>query len=159
MTDYSDANGRLTAFGNQLIAVHDWLRNLVDQLRTDIDAVDATDLRAHCLAFCQAITRHHTGEDQDAFRLLRERFPTLAPVLDTLTRDHRQVEELLTRLRELLDAGDRVAISRELDGIAVLLESHFFYEEKKIVTALNSLREQEWQRTRPPFLERDDESA
>jgi hypothetical protein len=78
-------------------------------------------------------------------------------VLDTLARDHRQVEELLQRLQDLLDGGDRQAIGRELDGIAVLLESHFFYEEKKLITALNALRVQEWDRTRPDFLERADD--
>jgi hypothetical protein len=30
-------------------------------------------------------------------------------------------------------------VRKELDGLAALLESHFVYEEKKIVTALNGL--------------------
>ncbi|MBM7785696.1 hemerythrin domain-containing protein [Tenggerimyces flavus] len=156
MNDISAANDRLTAFGNQLIAVHDWLRDTITHLRENVDS-PAVDLRTHCLAFCHAITRHHTGEDSDAFTLLREQFPTLSPVLDTLSRDHGQIEHLLQRLQHLLDTGDRVAIGRELDGIAVLLESHFFYEEKKIITALNSLHVPEWERERPAFLERGDD--
>ena len=155
MNNLSDANDRLTAFGNQLIAVHDWLRDTITQLRENVDS-PAVDLRTHCLAFCHAITRHHTGEDHDAFGLLREQFPTLSPVLDTLSRDHQQIEQLLQRLQHLLDNGDRQAVGRELDGIAVLLESHFFYEEKKIITALNSLRVPEWERERPAFLDRGD---
>jgi Hemerythrin HHE cation binding domain len=116
------------------------------------------DLRAHCLAFCHAITRHHTGEDGDAFGELASRFPALEPVLDTLRRDHRQIEELLEQLQTLLDQGDPVAIGRELDGIAVLMESHFFYEEKKLLTALNSLHLPEWDRARPDFLKRDSDA-
>jgi hypothetical protein len=137
------------------VAVHDWLRAFVERLREDVSA-PVDDLRTHCLAFCHALTRHHSGEDTDAFGVVRERFPSLGPVLDTLSRDHRQIEELLERLRSLLASGDRVAIGRELDGIAVLMESHFFYEEKKLLTALNSLAVPEWEQSRPAFLDRGD---
>jgi hypothetical protein len=43
-------NGRLTAFGNQLIESHIRLREQLDRLRDGTYA--GTDLRTHCLAFC-----------------------------------------------------------------------------------------------------------
>lgn len=161
MTTPDESAERLTAFGNQLVAVHDWLRDELADLRANLDSSAAAptlsaDLRAHCLTFCQAITRHHTGEDQNAFRRLGEHFPSLQPVLDTLARDHSQVTYMLGTLERLVSAGDRVAILRELDGIEVLLELHFFYEEKKIVTALNSLDLPEWRDSTPAFLLRND---
>jgi hypothetical protein len=64
---------RIAAFGNQLVQVHIWLREELARLREDVDSyLDGSgerprDLRAHCLAFCSALTRHHSGEDGGAF--------------------------------------------------------------------------------------------
>ncbi|MFC9730166.1 hemerythrin domain-containing protein [Streptomyces roseolus] len=85
------------------------------------------ELRAHCLAFCSAPTRHHTAEDGGVFPALAEAHPELRPVLDELAHDHRQVGELLSRFQTLLD------------GLIALAESHFTFEEKKLVAALDGL--------------------
>jgi hemerythrin-like domain-containing protein len=102
-----DLNGRLTAFGNQLIEVHLWLREELARLREDVDSyLDGgerpRELRAHCLTFCSALSRHHTGEDDGAFPVLAEQFPELRPVLEELRRDHHMVAGILRRLEELL---------------------------------------------------------
>ncbi|MGP4100483.1 hemerythrin domain-containing protein [Nonomuraea sp. KM90] len=158
---------RLKAFGDQLISVHSWLRDELAGLREGIDAHLAghagrpRDLRAHCLAFCSALERHHTGEDAAAFPTLAEQFPELRPVLEELTRDHHQVSEILRKLQELLDTLDTDAAAQprdvraELDGLAALLESHFTYEERKIVTALNTLNAPAWNGAAPDFLRTD----
>ncbi|GHG26078.1 hemerythrin domain-containing protein [Streptomyces filamentosus] len=147
---------RLTAFGNQLVDVHLWLREELARLRSGLDAFLSgegerpRDLRAHCLAFCSALTRHHTAEDGGVFPALAGARPELRPVLDELTHDHTQVEEVLGRLQTLLDGlpaapaaplGPEEArrVSGELDGLIALVESHFTYEEKKLVAALNGL--------------------
>jgi hemerythrin HHE cation binding domain-containing protein len=132
---------RLTAFGDQLIAIHTQLRKDLTRLRAGYGAAERPrDLRTHCVAFCSALTKHHTGEDKGAFVALGEQFPQLQPVLQQLTEDHDMVAWILLRIQELLDGdGDPVATGRELDGLAAILESHFVYEEKKIVEALNSL--------------------
>ncbi|MCX5395152.1 hemerythrin domain-containing protein [Streptomyces sp. NBC_00094] len=155
----SEPGDRLAAFGNQLVDVHIWLREELSRLREDVDSFLSGDsgrprnLRAHCLAFCTALTRHHTAEDQGVFPVLAETFPALRPVLDELARDHEQVEEILLRLQGLLDglptgdaesgaARDPAEVRRvrgELDGLIALVESHFTYEEKKLVAALNEL--------------------
>ncbi|MGW6396090.1 hemerythrin domain-containing protein [Streptomyces sp. NPDC055103] len=158
MTTASEPGDRLAAFGNQLVDVHLWLREELARLREDVDSFLSEggdrprNLRAHCLAFCTALTRHHTAEDQGVFPVLAEAYPALRPVLDELARDHEQVEEVLSRLQGLLDglptdtesgaAQDPAEVRRvrgELDGLIALVESHFTYEEKKLVAALNEL--------------------
>ncbi|MET8339906.1 hemerythrin domain-containing protein [Streptosporangium canum] len=160
-----EPNGRLAAFGNQLIEVHLWLREELARLREDVDShLDGRggpprELRAHCLAFCSALSGHHTGEDGGAFPALAERFPELRPTLQELERDHHIVAGILQRLEELLGglgaetgpAGAR-RVRAELDGLAALLESHFVYEEKQLVAALNALSVPNWDGSRPDFL-------
>ncbi|MFF7777625.1 hemerythrin domain-containing protein [Streptomyces tanashiensis] len=162
MATTSEPADRLAAFGNQLVDVHLWLREELARLREELDSflsgggARPRNLRAHCLAFCSALTRHHTAEDRSVFPVLAEAYPALGPVLDELARDHVQVEEILVRLQRLLDtlpAEDALPAERmsdldpaevrrvrgELDGLVALVESHFTYEEKKLVTALDEL--------------------
>ena len=164
-TTLETPDGRLAAFGNQLIEVHLWLREELAALREDTDAYLAggarpRDLRAHCLTFCSALNRHHTGEDDGAFPRLAEQFPGLRPVLAELRRDHRLVEDSLLRLQALLDGLDQemdpVVVRSELDSLAALMETHFVYEEKRIASALNALNAPGWDRSRPDFLLIDD---
>ncbi|HEY1175989.1 MAG TPA: hemerythrin domain-containing protein [Phytomonospora sp.] len=147
----TDHNGRLTAFGNQLIAVHVWLREELAALREGIGSyLDGgerpRELGLHCLTFCSVLTRHHTEEDGEVFGAVAMEFPELAPVLDELRADHVMVAATLTSVRELVERLDAEAgtdgaegIERELDTLAALLETHFVYEEKKIAEALDSL--------------------
>lgn len=135
-------NDRHTAFGNQLIEVHDWLRGELARLQDDLDAgVERPQpLQAHCLAFCQALTRHHTGEDGGPFPALAEQFPELRPTIDKLIQDHDMISGILARIETLLaDADDLKRVRSELDGLAAIMESHFSYEERTITAALNAL--------------------
>ncbi|WP_214410310.1 hemerythrin domain-containing protein [Sphaerisporangium fuscum] len=152
---------RLVAFGNQLIDVHLWLREELAELREGVDAYFAggarlRELRANCLTFCSALTRHHSGEDDGAFPEVAGRFPQLRPVLEELRRDHRLVEDALRRLEALVADLDRQAdpagVRREIDSLAALMETHFLYEEKRIVSALNALDVPGWRRSPPAFL-------
>lgn len=144
--------GRLTALGNQLIEVHIRLREELARLRDEVDSdLDGwpprlPELPEHCLAFCAAVSRHHTREDYRAFPILAEELPELRPVIDELERDHRVVAGILRALEELLaglgagaDPASAQQVRGELDGLAAVLESHFGYEERKLVAALNSL--------------------
>jgi hypothetical protein len=154
-------DGRLVAFGHQLVEVHLWLREELAALREDVDAyleggARPRELRAHCLTFCSALERHHNGEDGGAFVELAERVPELRPVLEELRRDHKLVEDSLRRLQELLETMDPVRVRGELDSLAALMETHFVYEEKRIVAALNELDVPGWDRRTPDFLLADD---
>jgi hypothetical protein len=125
---------RITAYGRQLIEVHDRLRDSLDALRRGEDA----DLGLHCLAFCAAVTEHHTGEDAGVFPALARAHPELREVLDGLERDHQTIATLLRRLAALAASDDREPLLRELDGIAAILESHFRWEERRLVAVLDT---------------------
>ena len=127
---------RRQAYGRQLIDIHDRLRESLDALRRG----EGADLGVHCLAFCAAVTEHHTGEDTAVFPALARRHPELRAVLDGLERDHQLIADLLRRVVALAAEPDRAAIQRELDGLAAILESHFRWEERRLVTALDSVR-------------------
>jgi hypothetical protein len=135
---------RFLAYGNQLIDIHVSLRDMLADLREGI--VPAAELGVHCLAFCAAVTRHHTGEDTQVFPVLAGRHPGLRAFLAGLERDHQVIAGLLTAVsavaRELRheQAAGRVAeLRQQLDGLAAVLETHFIGEEKRLVAVLNAL--------------------
>jgi hemerythrin-like domain-containing protein len=150
-----DDTTRLTAFGQQLVQTHIRLREELDLLRAGLqarldgdppDPDGARDLRAHCLAFCARVHDHHTDEDGATFPALARRFPPLRPVLDQLEDDHRMVAGMLRRIDELVagvpaDPPPEVlrGVLDELGGLAALLGSHFRFEEKRLVDALDEL--------------------
>lgn len=167
----SDPGDRLTAFGNQLVEVHIWLREQLEDLQDALDAYSADhhgagpgslprDLRAHCLAFCSALTRHHTGEEGEAFPAVVEEFPELRPVIVELRTDHNRIDWILgavTKLLDGLESGETAVaeVRTELEGLTSIMETHFRYEEKKLLAALNALRDPSWTATRPDFLRTD----
>jgi hypothetical protein len=61
---------------------------------------------------------------------------------------------MLRTLQKAVDGGDPVTVRQEVDGVAAVLESHFYYEEKKIVEALDSLQVEDWRDGDPDFLKR-----
>ncbi|MFI6757830.1 hemerythrin domain-containing protein [Micromonospora sp. NPDC050417] len=160
-----EASSRLTAFGNQLVEVHIWLREQLEDLRDNVDAYFAgeglppRDLRAHCLSFCSALTRHHTGEDRGAFPVIAEEFPELRRVITELKTDHNRIDWILGNLERLLgdlpadpDPGAASRVRAELEGLSAIMETHFTYEEKKLISVLNSMDLPRWRADRPDFL-------
>jgi iron-sulfur cluster repair protein YtfE (RIC family) len=140
----SSEYARFLAYGNQLIEIHIGLRDLLADLREGV--VPDADLGVHCLAFCAAVSRHHTGEDTQVFPLLAERHPELRAFLAELERDHQVIAGLLTRVNTVAAELDgeqpavRVAeLQQELDALAAVLETHFIGEEKRLVTVLNAV--------------------
>jgi len=152
MGDHRDARGRLAAFGDEVVRIHEWLRDELARLEDDVEVHLAgrggrpKDLKAHCLAFCSAVTDHHQGEDAGAFPLLDRDFPELRPIVEKLKQDHVLVSGLLHNLQRVVDGipaepdeADARRIRGELAGLNAILESHFSFEERRIVDALNSL--------------------
>ena len=122
--------------------MHDVLRA---ELRALQDAAAAGDplerdgrpLLAHCAAFCSALTRHHTGEDARVFPALAEQFPDLAPIVAKLAEDHQLIAMVIARIEA---AAGTPRLAGELDGLAAIMESHFAFEERRILRALDELR-------------------
>lgn len=142
-TSPSGATARARAIGGELVRVHQWLRDELARIHDQLDDdEDLLPLRAHCVAFCVALTSHHTSEDGTAFPALAAQAPELAAVLAELSQDHRLVEDIVRRLRDLLASVTPETVDEvrpEIDGLSAILESHFRWEEKAIVDALNTL--------------------
>jgi iron-sulfur cluster repair protein YtfE (RIC family) len=122
--------------------VHDWFREQLADLRRQAEAGETlrpgTDLRANCLAFCTALTRHHTGEDGGVFPMLTRHAPELAPVLERLEREHHVVATIQQQIQELVDReGDTAELLPELDRLTAELTAHLSYEEQMLVPTLN----------------------
>jgi hemerythrin HHE cation binding domain-containing protein len=133
---------RFLAYGHQLIEIHIGLREMLADLREGV--VPEREFGVHCLAFCSAVTRHHTGEDTGVFPFLAARHPELRDFLDGLERDHRVISGLLGGVQSLAaaleaDPSRAATIRMELDGLAAILETHFIGEEKRLVAVLNAL--------------------
>jgi hemerythrin-like domain-containing protein len=151
---------RVRGMGDFLKEVHQWLSGELDALLTQVDTlISANDtttpvaippmtlqaqLREHCIAFCGALERHHTGEDFGAFPMLADTFPALASTLERLRSEHVVVAEINRSIRELVDcyvpgASDPGELRDTLDGLVSRLREHFAYEEVAIVDALNTV--------------------
>jgi hypothetical protein len=69
-------------------------------------------------------------------------------VIDNLLEDHALVSGILRQIRDLLAPGRAPsgpgALTRELDGLTAILESHFTYEERRIAQALDTLGPSAW---------------
>lgn len=140
---HQDAD-RAAAWSRQLRQAHEALRQQLHDVQADLDSGHPEiEPRAHCLAFCSALTAHHQGEDGGLFgELLRIR-PDLADVIRKLTDDHQMIAGILATVRDLADEAPaatperRQAISRELAGLAAIMESHFRYEERAIGNSID----------------------
>jgi hemerythrin-like domain-containing protein len=147
---------RLVAWSQELRRVHSRLRDALQLTQAAVvdapgggglDAASALDQHAtrelllYCHGFCAALDGHHRGEDRALFPAIAAANPELGPVLRKLEQDHSMIAHLLTGLR---DASDRTAPPEELalhlEGIAAIMESHFRYEERQLLTVLDILR-------------------
>ncbi|MBO0919740.1 hemerythrin domain-containing protein [Cellulomonas sp. zg-ZUI222] len=141
---------RLVAWDRELRAVHARLRDALQVAREAVDdgtgaAVPSRDLLLFCTGFCAALDGHHRGEDGVVFPALLDAAPGLRDVLDHLVRDHAVLSHLLGELQRAVEVGhaagshDTVALHRHLEGIEAVMETHFRYEEKRLLPALADL--------------------
>jgi deazaflavin-dependent oxidoreductase (nitroreductase family) len=148
---------RQWALGDQLRLAHADLRSDLAEVRRQADALAAGDgrpggerdgaarLRRHCLAFCDAIGAHHTGEDTLGFPRLERQVPELAPVVARLRAEHVRVADLQQRLRAAMTNQSDPVHTRELVlHLTDELERHFDYEEQHLVATLNALDTTNW---------------
>jgi hemerythrin-like domain-containing protein len=125
--------------------MHARLREALDLTRRAVaegrSAEAATrDLLLYCHGFCAALDGHHRSEEHTLFPAIETAHPELEPVLRNLTQDHSMIAHLLTGLRTALDRAAPVAeLDRHLEGIAAIMESHFRYEERQLLTVLETL--------------------
>jgi hemerythrin-like domain-containing protein len=134
---------RVAAWGQELREVHRRLREALELARSAVEdgtsgPAAARDLRLYCVGFCAALTGHHRSEDATLFDVVLADRPDLAPVVADLERDHSMLDHLLGGLeRAVLSGAERDELLRHLDGIEAVMETHFRYEEKKLVDVLD----------------------
>ncbi len=136
---------RLIAWSYELRQVHVRLREALELTRTAVAEgrsaeVATRDLLLFCHGFCAALDGHHRGEDDLLFPAIRAAHPELEPVLRNLTQDHSMIAHLLGGLRAAVDQGAPVVeLDRHLEGVAAIMESHFRYEERQLLSVLETL--------------------
>ncbi|MEV6691523.1 hemerythrin domain-containing protein [Micromonospora sp. NPDC051196] len=136
---------RLVAWSNELRRVHDRLREALrltqDALADGVSAEPATrDLLLFCHGFCAALTAHHEGEDRDLFPAIAAQHPELRDTLYYLRQDHSMIAHLLAGLQAAVArAAPPAELDRHLEGLAAIMESHFRYEERQLLTVLDTL--------------------
>ncbi|MEV7427792.1 MULTISPECIES: nitroreductase/quinone reductase family protein [unclassified Streptomyces] len=146
----------ITTLADKLLETHTWLRAQLRYVRSEADAHLAARaahqgpgeppapglgmrIRQHCLAFCDALTFHHTGEDAHIFPALAHHHPRLRDTLDRLGEEHRTIARIKDELTALLaDIGtaDPDRFRTELDRITGELEAHLDYEEESLLPVL-----------------------
>lgn len=136
---------RLVAWSRELERVHDRLRDALTVTRQALAAGEPAepatrDLLLFCHGFCVALTGHHEGEDRDLFPAIAEQYPDLRETLDYLQQDHSMIAHLLAGLRAAVARGASSAeLDRHLEGVAAIMESHFRYEQRRLLTVLETL--------------------
>ncbi len=136
---------RLIAWSNELRRVHARLREALqvtrEAVRSGEPGQSAThDLLLYCHGFCAALDGHHRGEDRTLFPAIEAAHPQLAPVLRSLERDHSMIDHLLHGLAAAAESSAPAdELDRHLEGIAALMENHFRYEERQLLTVLETL--------------------
>ena len=136
---------RLIAWADEMRRVHDRLRTALRVTQEAITAGDpaepaARDLLLFCHGFCAALTGHHEGEDHSLFPAVARAHPELRDTIRRLEQDHSMIGHLLGGLQAAVDrASTPEALGKHLEGIAAIMESHFRFEERKLLGVLESL--------------------
>ncbi|MFJ2441948.1 MULTISPECIES: nitroreductase/quinone reductase family protein [unclassified Streptomyces] len=151
--DTPENRREVTTLAGKLVEVHTWLRAQLGHVRAETDAHLAAatpgtppalglQIRQHCLAFCDSLTFHHTGEDAHVFPSLAAHHPHLRDALTRLAEEHRTVARLKGDLLALLDAlptTDPDHFRTELARLSTALTAHLDYEEETLIPALSEI--------------------
>ncbi|HEY3820555.1 MAG TPA: hemerythrin domain-containing protein [Polyangiaceae bacterium] len=93
--------------------------------------------------FASAAKRHHEDEEASLFPRLRGD-PTLVPLLDALTAEHREHEEARRHLEGLVrDGADAVAIAASAARFAAMLRAHIEREDRELLPAAEGVLDPE----------------
>jgi hemerythrin-like domain-containing protein len=136
---------RLVAWSRQLRGVHERLRKALTVTRQALAAGEpaqpaARELLLFCHGFCTALTAHHEGEDRDLFPAIAEQHPELRQTLHYLQQDHSLIAHLLAGLQAAVArTAPPAELDQHLEGVAAIMESHFTYEERQLLTVLETL--------------------
>ncbi len=140
-----EGEARLIAWSRELRSVHDRLRRALSVTRqalADGEPVEPAtrDLLLFCHGFCTALTAHHEGEDRHLFPAIAEQYPQLRDALHYLRQDHSMIAHLVAGLQAAVArAAAPEELHRHLEGVAAIMESQFRYDERQLLTVLETL--------------------
>lgn len=128
------------AWADELRRVHARLREALELAYDGDSELDTEkDLLLYCRGFCVALDGHHRAEDAALFPAIVAARPDLAPVIATLSQDHSMIDHLIAGLKLALDEGVSAEEKRRhLDGIGAVMETHFRFEERKLIEVLEA---------------------
>jgi hemerythrin-like domain-containing protein len=132
---------RLIAWHRELSAAHARLRAALELAQDSLtDPAASRDLLLFCLGFCTALDGHHRSEDGGLFPELVGRHPELDATIAYLKQDHSMIAYLLSGLEQAIRSqASPEEIARHLEGLAAIMESHFRYEERQLLSVLSTL--------------------
>jgi hemerythrin-like domain-containing protein len=136
---------RLVAWSEELRSVHARLRKalrIAQDAAAEGESVETAsrDLLLFCHGFCAALSRHHVAEDRELFPAIAAEHPHLRETLRKLEQDHSMIAHPLGGLQAAVDGGLAPdELMKHLDGISAIMESHFRYEERQLLTVLETL--------------------
>lgn len=106
------------------------------------DQETADALRGEWQSYRATLHGHHMAEDSGVFPGVLRQEPSLGPVIERLTADHRRIDPLLTRgddaFAALPDTRGAAAVISELTQF---LEEHLAVEEAEVVRFLRHMKE------------------
>ncbi|MCS7479610.1 nitroreductase/quinone reductase family protein [Umezawaea endophytica] len=128
----------VTTFADKLVEVHTWLREQIREIQAEAGAPAGLkpQLRQHCLTFCEALTFHHTSEDDHVFPGIATHHTHLADTLDQLREEHKTVARIKNDLLALLADRNTTGFRTELDRLAGELNTHLDREEHWLLPVL-----------------------
>ncbi|GAA3282870.1 nitroreductase/quinone reductase family protein [Streptomyces lavendulae subsp. grasserius] len=151
--------GEVRTLAGKLLEVHTWLRAQLRHVSAETEAHLAAraahtgpggppapgiglQIRQRCLAFCQSLEFHHTGEDAHLFPGIAAHHPHLADTFERLREEHRTVARIQS---ELVDLLGRVAIAEPerlragLRRMTEELTAHLDHEERTLLPLLEEV--------------------
>lgn len=143
--DLSAQTSRLVAWSDELRRTHQQLRDAVRATRETAGSDDPTreasrELLLLCHGFCVALNAHHTGEDRSLFPAIERAHPELAATLRALEQDHSMIAHLLAELESAVTrSASPTELHGHLEGVSAIMENHFRYEERRLLTVLKGL--------------------
>ncbi|WP_369215977.1 nitroreductase/quinone reductase family protein, partial [Streptomyces flavofungini] len=155
----ADIPGEAANFAEKMTQVHLWLRGQLRHVRDETEAYFAAlaahrgagsppvpglglKIRQHCLAFCDALTFHHTSEDTHLFPVMAGHHPELRETFDRLADEHRVIARIQGELAALLkDIGgaDPEVFRADLARMSRELTRHLDFEEESLLPVLAKL--------------------
>lgn len=144
---------------DKLVEIHTWLRDQLRHVRAAADAHFAArvahtgqgdppavglnlQIRQHCLAFCESLHFHHSGEDAVMLPGLEQQHPHLRDTIRRLRDQHGTVAKIQGELEEALAdvaTADPDRFRAELDRMSQELEAHLDYEEASLLPVLAAI--------------------